>query len=266
MLQCSIQQSFYCRILHSLKKNMAGWSHAERRLFVADRKSALTWVQLDHSHPFWCKTMHDTIRRSYYWPNMANNVYNYVKKCQWFNLFQHHQTHQRLLELFQADWLLKIVLMNISGPLSKTKSGEKFIVEVTDCYFRLIRAIPTDTTTAADVAKRLEEDWVMPYSIHDRLFIDRQRATVCTEIFNSACVALSTSLMKTTANHLQTNGQAERLKKTIVNQIHHYMSKNWDNLEHFAQPQTHGSNAQTHATPQATPLPCTCGVWNTTIL
>lgn len=52
-----------------------------------------------------------------------------------------HSSHQRLLHLFPPKGLLEVVEMNLLDPLSKTKPAKSFTEVITDCSFKLTRAI-----------------------------------------------------------------------------------------------------------------------------
>lgn len=66
----------------------------------------------------------------------------------------------------------EFVTTEITGPLSGTKTGNKFIFIMTDHYSEATRAIPTKKTTATDVAKIFVEDWIVPYGTLENLLMD----------------------------------------------------------------------------------------------
>lgn len=155
---------------------------------------------------------------------MANDVYTYVEKCPSCRKRRQHPTHQQLLQLFSPERPLEFVVMNILGPLPKTKTGNKFTVVITGRFPKLTRVISTRKTTATDVALFFVEDWVVTYGILNPLLTDDGPQLV-EKCFNAACTALSTELLTTTAYHPQKNGQIKRYIKSILFQLRYYLSK-----------------------------------------
>lgn len=155
------------------------------KLVVPSRRARLDWAKhkivplsftawvLEQEHNSTIYSLHGarqidkTMRRSYYWPHMANDVYIYVKRYQTCRKHRKNPTNQRLMQLFLREGQLEFVSMDILGPLPNTKTGNKFIVVMTDHYSILTRAIPTKKTTATDVARVFVESWVRKYGISE---------------------------------------------------------------------------------------------------
>lgn len=141
--------------------------------------------------------------------------------------------------------------MNILGPLSKTKTGNKLIVVMAERYSKLTCANPTKKTIVADMARIFVEDWVILYGISDQSLMDNNPQFVG-KFFCSVCIGLGTKLLTTTAHHPQTSGQSERYNKTILNQLRHYIGEHQDHWDTFAQPLDYAYNAQTHVLTKTT--------------
>lgn len=67
---------------------------------------------------------------------------------------------------------MEFVAKDILGPLSKTKSGNKYKEVMTDRYSKLTRVIPTKRKTATDVVLIFVDHWVIPYGIPRWLLTD----------------------------------------------------------------------------------------------
>lgn len=148
------------------------------------------------------RSMYNTVRMSYCWPHIANDVYTYVR--QGWSCRRHQRTfmHQSLLQLFPPKGSLELVVMNNAGLFLKTTTGIKYIVVMTDYYSKLTRVIPSRTTAATDIVHTFINDWVIPYG-KPELWLANNGPRFIWNFFNTACVALGTKLMTTATHHPQ---------------------------------------------------------------
>jgi hypothetical protein len=90
-----------------------------------------------------------TILRTYFWPNMAEDVLETVRQCD--ACARNRITLSRRtnsLGLFPANSLLESVAMDIFGPLPKTRHGNRFLLAIADRYSKITRMVPLLVTTA----------------------------------------------------------------------------------------------------------------------
>lgn len=87
--------------------------------------------------------MYDVLRRFFYWPHIANDVYKTVKYCRSCAINRKINNKQRKLCRFLPSGPLKFVAMDMLRPVAETKSGSQFIVLLTDKRSKLTKAIPT---------------------------------------------------------------------------------------------------------------------------
>ena len=214
-------------------------------------------LQLMHAIPLaghpGARRMYDTMRCEFYWPHMANDVYETVQRCESCAATRGTQyTKQKHLRLFPANGPLEFVAMDILGPLPKTKQGNQFVVVLTDRYSKLTRAIPTGKTTATTVATIFVDHWVIPYGIPNYVLTDNGPQFVA-KFFASVCLALGVKHVTTTAYHPRTNGQTERFNRTIVTRLRHYVGEHQDDWDLYVQLLTYAYNAQVHRSTRTTP-------------
>lgn len=149
------------------------------------------------------------MRKPYYWPYMAIDVYNYAEPCQSYRKHRKTATRQHLLQLFSAKGILKWVAMDILGPSPNVKNGNQHIVVITDRFWKFIRAIQTKKTTVTDHAQIFVNHWVISNWIPERLLTDN--GSQCHgKFFIATSVALGKDLMTTIAYQSQINVQTER--------------------------------------------------------
>jgi len=201
--------------------------HAQQRVIplrLQARVLYLSHYPLTAGHPKGSK-MYDTMRRHYYWPNMANDVYQTVRDCR--ACAQTRGTfykHQRPLRLFPAAGPLEFIAMDLLGPLTKTRRGHTDILVMTDRFSKMARSIPLRSTTAPVVAEAFLNNWVIPYGLPRILLTDNGPQFV-SKFFEFLCTALGMKHPTTTAYHPQANGQVERFNGTLVARLRHFITE-----------------------------------------
>lgn len=111
--------------------------------------------------------MYGLLRTDYYWTYMFKDVYNTVKNCSQCQRMDTKFKHQKQLELFAPYDSLKLVSIDISGSLPRTKIESDFVVICLDRYSRLTRPIPTATYTSTQIAHIFLHKYVVHYGIPD---------------------------------------------------------------------------------------------------
>ena len=198
--------------------------------------------------------MYYTLRKNYYWPHMAFDALSVAARCESCAQVRGTQfRHQRLLKLFPATGPLEFVAMDLLGPLSKTKNGNRFILVITDRFSKFTRSIPLRTTTAASVAKAFLDHWVYAYGAPQYLLTDNGPQFIA-KFFDSVCGLLGIQHYLTAFYHPQTNGKAERFNKTILSRLRHYISEHQQDWDEYLQPLTYAYNSQVHRTTETTPF------------
>ena len=199
------------------------------------------------------RRMYDTMRRSFYWPLMANDIHKLVRSCQSCAKAKGAKhKHQHKLKLFPAAGPLEEVAMDILGPLPKSEAGNRFVLVITDRYSKMARAIPMQDTTTKDVAQVFVEHWVYPYGIPNKLLTDNGPQFE-SKLFAAICQFLGVKHSTTTAYHPQTNGQTERYNRTLVERLRHYVSDHQKSWDEYVQPLTYAYNIQVHRSTGTTP-------------
>lgn len=86
------------------------------------------------------RRMYDTIRRDYYKPNMAKDVYTTVTQFAGCVTNGNQDRHRRPLQLLPVSGLLYFVAIGIVGFLPKTAQASKYAFVLTDWYIKLTQA------------------------------------------------------------------------------------------------------------------------------
>lgn len=159
--------------------------------------------------------MHYTVRRSYCWLHVANDVYTYVETYLDFRKQRRQRMHQRFSKLFSPDGQMKSYAVNIVGLLLKTKFGNRFVIVITDGFSRSTRETPAKKIIAFYVSEIVTDTWSVPYRVQKQVLLD-SGSQFAGAVTNAACVSLGTQLLTTTAFQPQSNRQTGRFRLTLV--------------------------------------------------
>jgi len=168
--------------------------------------------------------MYYAMRRRYYWPTMATDIYGMVGRCALCAKIRLALRRRRTrLKLFPAEEPMTDVPIDICGPLVRSEAGNRFVLVMTDRFLKLTRAVALRNITAITVASAFLETWVASYGPPDALLSD-QGAQFLSKFFLAVVRALDVEPRWTTPYYAQTNGQVERYNRTFIGQLRHYVA------------------------------------------
>jgi transposase InsO family protein len=134
--------------------------------------------------------MFRTMMRSFYWPHMAEDVFETVRKCDACARNRiSERRHTNFLQLFPAKGPLESVAMDILGPLPRTKHGNRFLLVIADRYTKVTRTVPLRTVTAISVARSFVDQCVYVYGPPVSLLTDNGPQFTA-KFFQAACAEL----------------------------------------------------------------------------
>lgn len=150
------------------------------------------------------RNMYNTLRREYIRRNMPTDVYNTVQNCQEYPRTGTKFKHQRQLQLFPPSGPLEFSVIDILGPLLRTRSGNEFVLIITDRTSKLIRAFSTPKVSSNHEAHILFKNCVIPYGTKNIILLDDVHQLI-SKFFVFSCQYLGAKNTTTTACHLQRN-------------------------------------------------------------
>ena len=191
--------------------------------------------------------MYQTLRREFYWPNMASDTHECVRNCtrcakERISL----RSHSQFLKLFPAARPLEFVALDILGPVTKNGQGNRFLLVISDRCSKLTKSVPLTSISAYRVASAFCEHWVFVYGPPSYLLSDNG-AQFTAKFFHHVCNILGIGNLYTTTYHPQTNGKVERFNRTILAALRKYVReerKTWDLFSHAVM---YAYNTQPHA-------------------
>ena len=137
-----------------------------------------------------------------------------------------------ILTFFPATNPFANMYMDILGPLTETKARYLFLLIIFDRFSKPERAVPLAGVTATDVLSAFCRDWISVYGPPAPVL--RDNGPQFASLFcKGVCNLMGIRHPYASTEHPQTNGQVERVNKTLVNMFMHYIEDhqdNWDEL------------------------------------
>jgi transposase InsO family protein len=191
--------------------------------------------------------MFATLRRQFFWPRMAMDVYESVRQCDAFARNRiSDKRHTNPLQIFAANGPMESVAMDILGPLPRTTHGNTFLLVIADRFSKVTITVPLRTVTALSVATAFCDRWVYVYGPPISLLTDNG-PQFAAKFFQAVCAELGVKKLFTSAYHLKTNGQVERYNRTILAALRAYVSKRQDYWDEFTSAVTYAYNCRVHS-------------------
>jgi hypothetical protein len=178
------------------------------------------------------KTYH-TLQRHYWWPNMRNDVRSYVSGCQSCqrNKAKNVAPGGLLQPLPVPDQPWRTITMDLITDLPETSSGYDSIAVFVDKLTKMTHFAPCKKTIgAAAFAQLYAQQVVRLHGFQKEIVADRD-SRWNNAFWKEVCRLFGTKLCLTTAFHPQSDGQTERMNRTLEEMLRHYVSPihtDWD--------------------------------------
>ena len=205
----------------------------------------------------------DLVQRDYWWDGVRKDVEAYVRACDSCQRMKaSNQKPAGLLVPLQAPkrkW--GSVTMDFVGPLPRTQAGHMMLLVVVDRLTKMAHFIPMrdEDNTASGVARLFMKHVVRLHGVPYEIISDRD--SKFTSLFwEELWRRLGVKRRLSTAYHPQTDGQTERMNRTLEDMLRHYISPTQDNWEELLDMAEFAVNNSYQASIQTTPFMLTYGV------
>ncbi|KAI7809323.1 hypothetical protein IRJ41_005269 [Triplophysa rosa] len=161
------------------------------------------------------------MRRYYHWYNMANEVHLFRQKV---------PTGRAKLQNYQAGAPMDRLHLDVLGPFTESKSGNRYILVIIDQFTRWVEAFPVPEQGAETTAKSLVFDFISRFGTPLEIHTDQGR-NFESLLFTEVCRLLQVTKTHTTPYHPASNGQVERFNRTLLQMMRCYVDqnqRNWD--------------------------------------
>ena len=167
----------------------------------------------------------EKLKRYYWWPNMRNDVQNYVYSCEVCgkNKIRHHKPYGKIqpLPVPSKPWEIIGVDFIVSLPNSQNCTC---IMVVSDHLTKMIHLIPCSDVPSAELTARLLLANVFRYHGFPKVIVSDHGSQFSSEFWTSLCHSLGVKPSLATAHHQQSNGQIERANSVIEQYLRCYCS------------------------------------------
>ncbi len=226
---------------HWLKKIDGVWYKDGRRGVTGQKEHKQLFIHPHHNalvygHPGINKT-HQLISRRYWWPNMRQDIMDYIKgcaKCQW-NKINTRPTKALLQPIFpihEAMPFENVALDFITKlPISQ---GYNSILTITDhdCMKAAI-FIPCKEAMTVEEMVGLIVQHVFPWFGLSLKFISDQDPKFASQFIRGLCKGTSTTQNISTAYHPRTDGQSECINQWLKQYLRFWVNEQQDNWHSY---------------------------------
>lgn len=161
------------------------------------------------------KVLH-LIKRSFWFPKMAEKVLAHTKKCISCIMFnpKFRKADGELQSIDKGNRPFWMVHADHLGPLETTKGKNKYVLAVVDGFSKFIKLYPTKTTNTHEVMKHLKS-YFINYST-PRILVTDRGACFTSQAFKSFVETHGVVHNLAATACPQANGQVERYNRTLI--------------------------------------------------
>jgi hypothetical protein len=184
-------------------------------------------------HPGYIKT-YSRIARAYYWPNMGKDIRKHVQECDACQRTKpsNHPPAGQLHPLPIPGRPWESIGMDYLGPVPKSASGKDMILIAIDRLTKMARFIPTHSSvTSKETADLFLREVFRHHGLPSSIVSDRDPRFTA-KFWKALQEALGVQLLMSTAEHPQTDGQAEAAVKIIQKLLRPFVfqGQDWEEL------------------------------------
>ncbi|UYV81232.1 hypothetical protein LAZ67_20000415 [Cordylochernes scorpioides] len=210
-------------------------------LLVIPKTKQLELLEQMHDHPtsghMGIKRTYSRIKDKYFWPSMFKTVEKYVSSCPecQFRKTPSQQPSGQLQPIPPASRPFERIGIDLLGRFPKSINGNRWIVVCTDYYSRHVETAALPRGTATEIADFFLKKIVLRHGAPKILISDRG-SSFLSKLLTQVLKICNTIHKKTTSYHPQTNGQTERMNRTLTDMISMYIDEkhqNWDEILPF---------------------------------
>ena len=207
----------------------------ERLVWVVPRRMRPDLLKLSHNDPssghMGVKRCVERLQQQYYWPGMASEVQLWIAECETCNRRKSPVSpHKSPMKSIEVGHPMELWAMDILGPLPLTARGNQYILVMSDHFTKWVEAVPLANQRANTVAKAFVDEVVTRHGVPRKILTDQGRNFEA-ELMRQMLHLLGVEKLRTSPYHPQTDGQVERLNRTLKGILTAYVNKDhtdWD--------------------------------------
>src|ERR1700741_369143 len=175
------------------------------------------------------ETTYEKVKERYYWPQMYEDVRQYIKNCENCQKRGKPTRSEELIPLKIGQPFSRIGI-DIKGPLPITKNNNRYIIVAMDYFTKWPEAKAISNMKAVTVAEFIYKEIICRHGVPEEILSDRSTSFI-NQVIKELCDKFQMKHRLTSAYRPQTNGMIERFNRTIGECIAKLISdkeKEWD--------------------------------------
>jgi hypothetical protein len=173
------------------------------------------------------------IRKLYFWLNFSHSIVQFIRKCDVCQRLKAlRQKVKAPMKIISALYPFDLIHVDVFGPLTRSESGNRYIIVVVDHFSKFVIAIAVPDFTALTTARFIVNQIICKYGMPGRICTD-QGVNFESELFKYMCDLLQIAKVRSTTYHPQTNGQVERVNRILKQLIKCYVNDNHTNWDQY---------------------------------
>ena len=189
----------------------------------------------------------------FYRPHLKEEIEKYIKTCHACQMVKTVPSRRAALNYLKPDRPNQIVASDFTGPFKTSKSGNKYIQVICDCFGKtlVLAASPNKETKSA--AKNIVNKWILVYGVPE-VFLSDGGKEYQSCLWDNICDLLDIERVKTTPFHPECDGQSERAVGTTKRMLTNYISEEMDNWDENLDALAFAYNTSCHRITGCTPF------------
>ena len=173
------------------------------------------------------------LSRNYFWPSMKRTVQQYVRSCE--HCQRNKSGNRAPAGLLQplptpaGKW--EQVTMDLIVQLPKTRRGYDAIVTFVDRLTKMVHFVPTTTSVDAPGLALIFFTHVFKYHGLPKIIVSDRDPRFTSAFWSALWKLVGTKLSLSTAFHPQSDGQTERMHRTLEDMLRSYVSVRHDDWD-----------------------------------
>jgi transposase InsO family protein len=166
---------------------------------------------------------YEAINEHYHWPNMREEIEEYIKKCTKCQLNKTLRPKKKapMQITTTAGHPFEKYAVDVGGPMTETMSGNRYILTFQDDLSKFLVAIPIPQQDAQTIAKEFVLNFVPKFGTPAQILTD-QGSYFLSDLFKNTCKLLKIKKIQTTAFHPESNGGLERSPRVLTEYLRHH--------------------------------------------
>ncbi|KAL8443311.1 hypothetical protein Emed_006916 [Eimeria media] len=231
------------------------------RICVPDHVQCKQYIMYQaHDHPTAGHMgVHKTyyhLARMYYWPGMRTYVKTYVESCPRCKAAKHVSSKpQGLLQSLQTPnrrW--STVSLDFIVALPLTAQQHDAILTLVDTVSKMAHFIPTTSTVTTEGVVQLLADRLVRYHGLPKVLLSDRDPRFTDELWRLFCARLDIKRALSSSWHPQTDGQTERVHRTLEQALRTYIQTDESKWEDLLPPMELAYNCTTHSSTGLSPF------------